>query len=256
MSISQGSTDVIGGYPSAYNAGLGGLGGVGLVGLIGLNSLWGQNGWNNGNGFRDGVAGTTVLEQNVSELRKDVQGVNTTVESLGNELQAAIFNLNNGIQANFRGLDNQICVVDKTVMQQGYAQSLQAFQNTQAIQSQLTAMQTANDLQFCAVKSQINADGDATRALITQNLIDGLRAEIVSERRGRDNREIEINVQNSATATQAQLQAQLQAQRQELATFMNVVGDQLTRQTNSVVNLGSMIGSGQSNSANQTKVNS
>lgn len=249
MGVQTGEVDYVNTPGGGY-----GFGGIAPIGLIGLNTLFGQNGF--GNGVRDGIAGTTVLEQNVSELRKDVQGVNTTVEALGNELQGAIFNLNNGIQANFRTLDNQICGIDKTVMQTAYQQSLQAFQNTQSIQNQMTAFQVANDKEFCAIKSQINADGDATRALITSNLIDGLRAELAGERRGRDNREIEINVSNTANATQAQLQAQLQQQQQQLATFMNVIGDQISRQTNSIVNLGSMTGSGQSNSAAQTKVNS
>lgn len=253
MSITQGATDVIGGYPSAYGLG-GGLNSIGLVGLVGLNSFMG-NGWNNGwnqGGFRDGVAGTTVLEQNVSELRKDVQGVNTTVEALGNEIAQSQFQQTMDSNNNFRNLDNRLCDSEKTQLQSAYAQSLQAFQNTQAIQSQLTAMQTANDLQFCSVKQQINADGDATRALITQNLIDDLRSQLHAERRGRDNREIEINVSQNAIQTQAQLQAQLQAQNQFLSTSLNGLSTQLNKATNSVVNLGSMIGSGQS--ANQTNV--
>lgn len=176
---------------------------------------------------------------------------------MGNELQGAIFNLNTGIQSEFRNLDNQICDVEKTQMQSAYAASLQAFQNTQAIQSQMTAFQVANDQQFCAIKSQINADGDATRALITQNLIDELRSELTLERRGRDNREIEINVQNNAIQTQNQLQAQLQSQNQFLASMFNSFGEQINRATNSVVNVGSgLVAGGQTNSNANTKVNS
>ncbi len=243
MSISTGATDVVGG--GGY--GFGGFGGIAPIGLIGLNTfLGGQNGWgNNWNNGGGAIPGTTVLEQNVSDLRKDVSDVSTEVHKLGNELQLSFNASNMNIANNFRNLDNQICAVDKTVMQGNFA-----------ISSQMSNFQHAVDQQFCAVKQQINADGDATRALITQNLIDGLRAELAGERRGRDNREIEINVQNTAVATQSQLQAQLQQQRQELGTFMNVVGDQLARQTNSIVNLGTMNSSGQSNSSAQTKVNS
>lgn len=253
MAVTTGETDIVGG---GGGYGFGGFGGIAPIGLIGLNTLFGR-GFGNELGRGDGIAGTTVLEQNVSELRKDVQGVNTTVESLGNELQGAIFNLNNGIQANFRSLDNQICGIDKTVMQTAYQQSLQAFQNTQSIQNQMTAFQVANDKEFCAIKSQINADGDATRSLITQNLIDGLRAELNGERRNRDNREIEINVSQNAVQTQNQLQAQMQSQNQFIASMFNALGDQVNRATNSVVNVGSgLVAGSQSNSNANTKVNS
>lgn len=255
MSISQGATDIIGG--GGY--GFGGFGGIAPIGLIGLNTFLGQgwnNGWNQG-GLRDGLAGTTVLEQNVSELRKDVQGVNTTVEALGNEIAQSQFQQTMDSNNNFRNLDNRLCDSEKTQLQSAYAQSLQAFQNTQAIQSQLTAMQTASDLQFCAVKQQINADGDATRNLITQNLIDDLRSQLHAERRGRDNREIEINVSQNAIQTQAQLQAQLQNQNQYFSSLLGNLSDQVNRATNSVVQVGSgLVAGGQSNNQANTKVNS
>src|SRR6478609_2517670 len=245
MAVSTGETDIVGG---GGGYGFGGFGGIAPIGLIGLNTFlggngWGNNGWGNGGPNGGGFVASTVADQNISELRKDVSGVNVTVEALGNELQGALNSSNMNNANNFRNLDNQICGVEKTLLQQSYAQSLQAFQNTQAIQNQMSSFQHATDQQFCSVKQQINADGDATRALITQNLIDGLRAELSGERRLRDNREIEINVQNTATATQSQLQAQLQQQQQQLATFMNVIGDQIARQTNSIVNLGTMTAS-------------
>lgn len=254
MSISTGATDVVGGYPAAY---AGGMGGLGLVGLIGLNSFLGNRGLGDGFGAGAGIAGTTVLEQNVSELRKDVAGVNTTVEALGNELQGALAMQNLAQSGEFRNLDNRLCDSEKSALQAAFAATIQGMQNTQAIQTQMTAFQVANDQQFCAIKSQINADGDATRALITQNLIDDLRSQLVAERRGRDSREIEINVQNNATQTQNQLQAQLQSQNQFLATMFNSLGDQVNRAANSVVNVGSgTVAGGQSNNQANTKVNS
>ena len=117
-------------------------------------------------------------------------------------------------------------------------------------------MQTANDLQFCAVKQQINSDGDATRALITQNLIDDLRSQLGAERRGRDNREIEINVQNNATQTQQVIQQQQQQQTQFLASLFNGLGEQVNRATNSVINVGSgLVAGSQDNNQANTKVN-
>lgn len=261
MSISTGATDMIGGG-AGYGFG-GGFGGIAPIGLIGLNTFlggrggFGNDGFGNGGINGGGFVASTVADQNVSELRKDVQGVNTTVESLGNELQGAINASNMNNSNNFRNLDNQICGVEKTLLQQSYAQSLQAFQNTQAIQTQMSQFQTSNDKQFCAIENAIHADGDATRNLITQNLIDGLRAELAGERRGRDNREIEINIANTATNTQTQLQAQVQQQNQFLATMFNSLGDQVNRAANSVVNVGSgTVAGGQTNNQSNTKVNS
>lgn len=257
MSISS-QSEILGGYPGVGGFG-GGLGGFGLVGLIGLNSFLGNRGfWDGfaGNGVSTGaIPGTTVAEQNISELRKDVAGVNTTVEALGNELQGAIFNLNSGIQSEFRNLDNQICDVEKTALQTAYAASIQAFQNTQAIQNQMTAFQITNDKQFCEVKSQINADGDATRALINGIEMQNLRDALELERRGRSEREIEINVTQTNQQTQNQLQAQLQAQSQMFANSLNLLGDQISRQTNSMINLGTMTGNAQTASNANTKVN-
>lgn len=245
MSISTGATDIVGGAGYGY----GGFGGIAPIGLIGLNTFLGGNGFGNGflgNGVAGGaIPGTTVAEQNISELRKDVAGVNTTVEALGNEIAAAHFQQTMDSNNNFRNLDNRLCDNEKATMNMGFALS-----------NQMNNFQHAVDNQFCAVKQQINADGDATRALITQNLIDGLRAELALERRGRDNREIEINVQNNATQTQNQLQAQLQAQSQMFANGLNLLGDQVNRATNSVVNLGTMVGSGQTATQSNTKVNS
>ncbi len=156
----------------------------------------------------------------------------------------------------FRNLDNQICDVEKTLLQQSYAQSLQTFQNTQAIQTQMTNFQHSVDSQFCDVKSQIHADGDATRALINGIEMQNLRDALASERRSRDNREIEINVVQTNQQTQNQLQAQLQSQTQAFASLFGNLSDQVNRATNSVVNLGTMVGSGQSATQSNTKVNS
>lgn len=258
MSISTGATDVVGGYPAAYAGGLGaGIGGLGLVGLIGLNSFLGNRFGEFGAGAPGAVAGTTVLEQNVSELRKDVAGVNTTVEALGNELQGALAMQNLSQQTEFRSLDNRLCDSEKSALTAAFQATIQGMQNTQMLSNQLTAFQVSNDKEFCSIKSAINADGDATRALITQNLIDGLRSELATERRNRDNREIEINVSQTNQQTQNQLQAQLQSQNQFLATMFNSLGDQVNRAANSVVNVGSgTVAGGQSNNQANTKVNS
>lgn len=245
MSISTGGTDIVGG--GGYGFG-GGFGGIAPVGLIGLNTLFnGNNGWGgnwNGNGG-GAIPGTTVLEQNVSDLRKDVADNGKEIHVLGNEVAGMFAQQNLAFTGEFRNLDNRLCDSEKATMNMGFALS-----------NQMSNFQHAVDNQFCAVKSAINADGDATRALITQNLIDGLRSELATERRNRDNREIEINVTQTNQQTQNQLQAQLQSQNQFLASMFGSLGEQVNRATNSVVNVGSgLVAGSQSNSNANTKVN-
>lgn len=244
---------MIAGNPLA--GGYGGLGGAGfapfgLFGLIGLNS---RNGLFGGG---DGNSGTTVLEQNVSELRKDVQGVNTTVEALGNELQGALAMQNLSNAGEFRNLDNRLCASEKEALQSAFALSTQGYQNTQAVKDLVTAFQTQTNMQFCEISRQINADGDATRALINQNEVNNLRDQLNAERRGRDAREFEINVTQTNQQLQNQMQAQFQSQNSFLQNAFGVFGDQLNRANNSIVAVGSTL-TGQSQTASQanTKVN-
>lgn len=260
MSISTGGTEILGGVPSAYAGGLGGgIGGLGLVGLIGLNSFLGDRGLGLGAGAiaGAGIAGTTVLEQNVSELRKDVAGVNTTVEALGNELQGALAQQTLGQTGEFRNLDNRLCDSEKAALTAAYQATIQGMQNTQMLSNQMTAFQTQNAAEFCEIKQAINADGDSTRALINSIEMQNLRDALELERRGRSEREIEINVTQTNQQTQNQLQAQLQSQNQFLASMFNSLGDQVNRAANSVVNVGSgTVAGGQTNNQSATKVNS
>lgn len=239
MSLTTGDTDIIGG--GGYGVG---FGGIAPVGLIGLNTLF-NNGFGNGNGHGS-IPGTTVLEQNVSDLRKDVADNGKELHILGNEIAGMFATQNLAFSGEFRNLDNKICDTEKLIANQGYSLSLQ-----------MNNFQHENDKQFCEVKQQINADGDATRALLTQNLIDDLRSQLAGEHRHRDNREIEISVNNSNTSIQQQVQAQAQQQNQFLASMFNALGDQVNRAANSVVNVGSgTVAGGQSNNQANTKVNS
>lgn len=234
-----------------------GLGGGGFLGGIILASLLGRgNGLLGGNGA---AAGADVVAGDIAAKVVALQNSTNIIDAiglLGNEIQVGL-NANNMNNANnFRALDNQLCGVNTNLSNLNFAQTIQNMNNTSAIQNQASGFQVINQENFCAVKELIHTDGDATRNLITQNLIDGLRAELALERRGRDQRETEINIINTATATQAQLQVQGQQQQQQFAQFANLVSDQLARQANSIVNLGTMTASGQTNSAAQTKVNS
>lgn len=253
---------MVGSPSSIPTDGLGGGGlltGIILAGLLGRNGL---GGYGYGGGGYDGhsipaVPGTTVLEQNVSELRKDVAGVNTTVEALGNELQGALSAQTAAQTSQFNHIGDLIMSGSKENALLAKDAIIVGMTNTQSIKDQATTFQAINQENFCTLKAAISADGDATRALINQTLIDGLREELARERRGRDQREIEINVTQTNQQTQAQLQAQMQQQNQFLATMFNSLGDQVNRAANSVVNVGSgTVAGGQTSNQSNTKVNS
>lgn len=114
----------------------------------------------------------------------------------------------------------------------------------------MSNFQHSMDNQLCDVKNQIHIDVDATRALINSIEMKNLRDALDSERRGRSEREVEININN----TNQQMQAQLQNQTQLFASMFGTLSDQVNKATNSVVNLGTMVGSCQSASQTNTKV--
>lgn len=240
MSIGTTNIDSYGGQGAFGGFG----GGVGLIGLIGINNLLGQNGFGNN-------AGVNVLEQNVSELRKDVAGVNTTVEALGGEIQSSLAMQNLSQAGEFRNLDNRLCDSEKTQLQSAYAQSLQAFQNTQSIQNQVTAFQVANDQQFCQIKQLINSDGDATRALINQNTVQDLRDQLAAAHRRSDATDVSIAINN----TNQQTQSQFQAQNSALFGYLDKMNNQIAKSGQDIINVGGLM-SGIAQTANPVNVKS
>ena len=264
MGLSTGEQDIYspGGMGGFGGFGGGGIGGLGLIGLIGINSFLGRDGLGTGVAGAAALgAGTTVLEQNVSNIREEIG-------TLGNEIQVAFSASNINNANNFRALDNQICGVNQNLANLNFAQTIQNMNNTQAIQNQATANQIIAAENACAIKGLIQAESDATRslvhaetdrivALMNSNLIDDLRNELLQERRSRDNREIEINVTQTNQQTQQVLQNQMQQQGIIFANALNALGDQVNRAANSVVNVGSgTVAGGQTNSQANTKVNS
>lgn len=146
-----------------------------------------------------------------------------------------------------------------SLMQNQFAMQLQEANSTAAVQSNI-ANSTANiisgqceintniDRTGMTVVNAIRDDGNATRALITENLIQALRddkvilsnelAELRNERnRERDRNGIEINMLNNQQ--QAQLQYQEQRQRMDAITsHLFGIGGQIARATNSNVIVG------------------
>lgn len=254
MSISTGATDVVGG---GAGYGFGGFGGIAPIGLIGLNTFLGRGFGNDGFNGNGALPGTTVLEQNVADLRKDVADNGKEIHVLGNEIAAMFSAQTAGQTAQFNQIADLVTASSKENALLAKDAIIAGMVNTQSIKDQAAAFQVINQENFCQVRAAISADGQLTRELINANRIEELRDQLAGERRGRDNREIEINVQNNATQTQTVLQNQMQQQNQFLATMFNSLGDQVNRAANSVVNVGSgTVAGGQSNNQANTKVNS
>jgi hypothetical protein len=245
MGIQTGATDVIGG------TGLGGFGGGGILeGLIlgallrnGNGGLFGGNG-SNGDMDADAIAAKVVELQNTSDLRSQIVGVQS-------DLQAALQAQDLNILTQLTATNAQIAQVDKNATIAALESKLASVQSQNAIQGSIDALSVKSDAQNTQVLMAINADGDKTRALITANEIANLREALELERRGRESREIEINIANSNAQSQAQLQ-------QQTATFAGIISplvDQLAKQNQGIVAIGSTLtGNAQTASNANTKV--
>ena len=212
-----------GGFGPGFGGG-NGIGGFGLFGLVGL-----LNGRNGGLfGGNDGTNGNT-----------DVLGI-----------LSAISNAKDTTVAEGRNLADAICDSEKTNMQQFYAAAIQAANNTQAIKDQATAFAIVNDKRFDDLSAAGVAQTAAIIAKINQTEVDSLRDQLHSARRMSDSKDIEISIQNTNNNLQAQLQAQSQAQvnreYEAQRRFDAIVGsfNQLNRNTQDIINLGTMTGSG------------
>lgn len=128
-----------------------------------------------------------------------------------------------------------------------------------SLSREIGAVDTNVDRQSTAIQQAINADGEATRALITNNRIADLEQQLtVAQLRESEQRSINREITNTNTVTvqmnqqQAQQQQQMQALQWQLGTLLNGFG-QIARATNSSVVVGSTGVTG-SQTANPTNV--
>jgi hypothetical protein len=192
------------------------------------------------------IAGLTQQNTNNTQHLSDNLGqiqLGQLVQS--NALQSAICNSTASLTAGLTAVDTNI---DRS---------------TSALQAGLCAVNTNVDRTAATIINTIRDDGNATRALITDNVIQGLRddkvilanelAELRSERnRDRDRHGVEVTMINNQT--QAQLQFQEQRQQMNLLTnHLFGLGNQIARAANSNVVVGST-GVANTQSANPTNV--
>lgn len=99
---------------------------------------WGRNGFGNGYGGGNGGVGENyVLATDFATIERKLDGIN-------NGICDATFQLTNTLNTNFRNVDNAICTL-------GY----QALQNTNAIQTQISGVQSQIADCCCGIKGEI-----------------------------------------------------------------------------------------------------
>lgn len=194
---------VIPGFGGGFG-GFGGIGGGGILEAALLFGILGGNGFGNrGNqhdhpNFPFPFPNPCNDNNNPLAILAAIAGAKDATIGEGRAGLAAIANAKDTTVAESRALAAAICDSEKTTLQQFYAQAIQAANNTQSIKDQ-SANETA------LILSRIN-----------QSEVDSLRDRLDLERRGRDNRELEVRIENTNTNvnTQIQAQSQLQAQAQ------------------------------------------
>lgn len=249
-----------GGIPFGVPVGgyAGGLGGDGL-GLIALLALLGGRGFGrdgdschrggDGDGNAATIAALSALVQNRNNdddcceslaVLSKLASIEGAIPAVGSQIQLALANLAAGLTAqnntNTQTVTNQL----------GQIQLGQLVQSN-AIQKAIADVDTNVDRTAATVINTVRDDGNATRALITANVIQDLRddkvilanelAECRNERnRDRDRNGIEINMLQN----QQQAQLQFQDQRNEFDKLRGLLLEtvQLNRATNQAINIG------------------
>lgn len=254
-------------YAAAPVAAVGGFGNGGFLETIIAASLLGNRGLIGG----DCGAGTTVLEQNVSDLRKDVADNGKEIHVLGNEVAGMFAAQNLANAGEFRNLDNQICNSEKEAIKAGYEAKIATLQSTNEItnkidastvdvKNQLFGISTVMAAEFCDTKHLIER-GNAEIALQAERnkndlsmqmergfckiADDALRAQLASLLDERDcyRRERQSIVDSAVVSQQtnsilAAIDSQLQKQTNQIVQFsgLSSVATPTTTSTQNTVN--------------------
>ncbi len=234
----------MGGSGFGFGDGFGGggiLSGILLASLLGRRGFGGDDNCKDNDNLAGNVASKVVDLQNSANLRQEVAGVATSVAALGNDLKGALAQQTLGQANEFRNLDNQICAAEKAAITASFEARIAALQSTNEIKSDINMLSVKTDAQTCEILRAINADGDATRALINVNTVNDLRDELLRERRRSDSREIEINVTQTNQQLQNQMQAQFQAQRDDADRRFSALFSQVAKSGQDIIAVGSLL---------------
>lgn len=220
--------------------GLGGMGGGLLLGLLlGRGGLLGNQ---DGNGC---VTNETINQQTLGDIK-------AAIPLSEAQIQLALA----GVQAS---LSTQATADTQYLSNQSQALALAQIQLAAGLSREIGAVDTNVDRQSTAIQQAIFRDGEATRALITNNRISDLEQQLtVAQLREAEQRSINREQSNTNTITigmnqqQSQQQQQMQALQWQLNQLCGAFG-QVARATNSSVVVGSS-GVNGSQAANPTNV--
>lgn len=191
---------VIPGSGSTSAMGLGGLAVGGIGGLI-LGSLMNGNGGLFGGNRSNGAEGALLALEGVEAVNDVNRDVLTTSAATQTALAAANYTTLSSINqlgmllnTNQHNSDLQLSeafAAQTAVVQANFTNSLvQSSRDQAAIQASFAANAAANAACCCEIKGAIAADGQATRALITQNLINQLQTDLSNARQSATLRDV------------------------------------------------------------------
>jgi hypothetical protein len=277
-----------GGFPAfgGFGGGYGGGDGLGLIALLALlgGRGFGRDGDNCGKDGGDSnaavIAALSALNNRnndndcceITALMSKLASIEGAIPAVGSSLQLALANLAAGLTA-------QNNTNTQTVTSQLGQIQLGQLVQANALQKAIGDVDTNVDRVGAAVINTVRDDGNTTRALITTNVIQGLRddkiilanenAELRHDQRHNEHRReldgIRINIENNnlAIAQQAQFQRQRQEDQdnqrirfdfERLNSRLDIIDSQFARATNNSVNVGNSGAIGTSQTANPTNV--
>jgi hypothetical protein len=249
--------------------GFGGLSPFGLFGILGLGGRGGLFGGgeergHHGGGCNEGRGGVDCRESifDMTVLAK-LGSIESAIPTATAAINAQTVNSTQSVK------DNLVTLAAAT-NQAFQTQLLATLQSTNTVKDSITIAAAASAAQTnditsliaattCAIKGVVQAEGDATRALINANALAALRDELNEARHHSRSKDTEVNITNTLTNTSVQQQQQQQAQAQ--AQFVNDSFNKLFCRLNAIeqhqsavasnINFGSGVNQGARNDSNQ-----
>jgi hypothetical protein len=150
----------------------------------------------------------------------------------------------------FRGIARDVCDAKTVLAEKICDLQVETLKANFETERQITALSTKTDAQFTSLTVEGERQTAIILAKINQEVEQRLRDEIASLRRHADRTDVDIKINNSNSQTQAQFQAQNNA----LFGALEKITEQNARAENSLVNLGTMVGTAQTNTPTNTNV--
>lgn len=242
-----------------------GFGGGGLMGIVALMALLGRNnGLLGGNGGDvGGVVTPALLASSLADVTSTMQATNVQ-QTLGDikasiplaegqvqlALAGAQADINSNINAAQLALMNGQAGINKNVSDAtGALMGVLGGVKETVLTTGTANLMATKDSQY-AVTAAIGADGEKTRALIARQYEDTLNRQLteannalLEQRAIGRSREVEVNVTQNVNQQQAQFQQQQQIQG--VLRGFEVLANQLNRNQQDIINLGTMTGNSQ-----------